>query len=141
MESANNHQVGPAANAGEAGPPGDGQGRNLVELVQRTAALARLELSAPELEEMAAQFGRILEQFAVLSELDVDAVEPVRGRAREQDVTRGDTVTPSLAPEKLLERAPQVEDGFYAVPKTVLRAGAEHDKGGSSALTPGEDRA
>jgi aspartyl-tRNA(Asn)/glutamyl-tRNA(Gln) amidotransferase subunit C len=93
-------------------------------LVQRTAALARLDLSAAELGELAPQFGRILEQFAVLAQLDVDAVEPMRGRARDADVVRADRPAASLDRRELLERAPEAEDGFYAVPKTVLRPGA-----------------
>ena len=112
-----------------AGGPGAADPGDLNALLRRTAALARLDLTDDEAKEMAGQFGRILDQFQALADLDVADVEPTRGRATGRDVTRPDKARPSLEREKLMERAPETTDGFYGVPKTVHRPDDPSDNG------------
>ena len=88
-------------------------------LVLKTAALARLEITAEEARVLAPQFAAILAQFQVLAELDVEGVEPTTGAPGQADVTRGDEPRPSWPREALLLGAPDPREGFYAVPKTI----------------------
>jgi aspartyl-tRNA(Asn)/glutamyl-tRNA(Gln) amidotransferase subunit C len=91
-----------------------------VELVRRTAALARLELTPAEEPRFAAQFARILDAFRELAELDVAGVEDMTGPVAFADnVLRADEPRPSLPTEELLARAPAREGAFYSVPKLV----------------------
>lgn len=90
--------------------------------VRHVAALARLSLDEREANAHAAQFRRVLEQFEVLTRLDVSGVEPSAGVAALADASdrlRDDTPRPSTSRERLLELAPQPIDEFYGVPKTV----------------------
>ncbi len=90
-----------------------------LELVRRTAALARIDISEVEARTIAPQFARILEHFKALEEVDVEHAEPMTLASTQCDVTRADEVRESLSREDLLANAPNPEDGFYGVPKTI----------------------
>lgn len=88
-----------------------------IDLVLRTARLARLEIDAGELEALSAQFARILEALQVIAGLDPSELEPLSPQGSE--VLRDDRPRPSLAREALLSNAPAREGDFFRVPKTV----------------------
>lgn len=90
------------------------------EIVRKTAALARLEITEEEVERLAPQFERILEAFETLTRLDVDAAEAMTRAGADEPRTRPDEERPSLAVEAILAAAPDRRDGFYSVPKTIL---------------------
>jgi aspartyl-tRNA(Asn)/glutamyl-tRNA(Gln) amidotransferase subunit C len=90
-----------------------------LETVRRVASLARLALTEAETKAFAGQFARTLEHFQVLAKLDVDGVEATTGAPGLVDVTRPDVPRPSLAPDLVLDAAPERDGAFYAVPKTV----------------------
>lgn len=94
-------------------------GDSSIETVRRVAALARLSIDDREAVDLAAQFERILAQFQVLSQLDVEGVEPMTGPSQSSNVLREDRPEPSLPLESVLANAPQREGEFYGVPKTV----------------------
>lgn len=89
------------------------------EEVARIARLARIELSAKELESTRGQLNGILGFIEQLRSVDTDDIEPmahavdVVQRLREDKVTEVDqrTVFQSVAPE--------VEAGLYLVPKVI----------------------
>ena len=90
-----------------------------IALVRRTAALARLELDAAEEAALAVEFGRILDHFRVLGEVDVEGVEPMSAATAIRDLTRPDEPRTIPSDRPLLANAPAARDGFYVVPKTV----------------------
>jgi len=90
-----------------------------VDLVLRTARLARLELSAAEAERLAPQFERILAAFRVLAQVELAGVDPLVTPGEPCDVLRDDLPRPGLDRAALLERAPQHEDGFFRAPRTI----------------------
>jgi len=90
-----------------------------VDLVLRTARLARLELSVEEAGRIAPQFERILTAFERLARLQLEGVEPLATPAELEDVVRPDEPREGLGTEALLERAPRPVDGFFGVPRTV----------------------
>jgi len=90
-----------------------------IELVQRTARLARLEISGERARALAPQFARILEALEVIGKLDLEGVEPMLGATELEDVVRPDSPRPGLEVEDLMAGAPRDEDGFYRVPRVV----------------------
>jgi len=88
-------------------------------LVRRTAALARLHVTDEEAEQLGRQFGRILEAFRVLGELELDEDEEQDAPAAAETVLRDDEPRPSWPREALVERAPDQDGEHYRVPKTV----------------------
>ena len=85
----------------------------------RTAALARLRITAEEAERLGPQFAGILEAFRVLESLDVEGVEAMTRASTDESVVRADEERPSLPVDAVLANAPQRVDDFFGVPKTI----------------------
>jgi len=96
-----------------------------IEIVERVAELANLELTQAESVAMVRDLNSILEYVAQLSELDTSQVEPLaevtelmqakKGRLRE------DALTPSLDRATVLSQAPETDGVFFKVPKVIER--------------------
>lgn len=87
--------------------------------VEKVALLARLELSAAELDLMTSQLGQIVGYVEQLAELDTAAVEPMAHAADLTNVFAADSVRPSLPRESALANAPQRDDECYLVPAVL----------------------
>lgn len=90
------------------------------EDVEYVAALARLELTEPEIQEYTEQLNSILNYAAMLEHLDTADVVPTAHAVPLHNVMREDQVGPSLNHEKALKNAPDGEEGFFRVPKISL---------------------
>jgi aspartyl-tRNA(Asn)/glutamyl-tRNA(Gln) amidotransferase subunit C len=96
-----------------------------IEVVERVAELANLELTEAESVAMVRDLNSILGYVAQLSEFDTSQVEPLaqvtelmeagRGRLRE------DTVVPSVDRATVLRQAPETDGAFFKVPKVIER--------------------
>jgi aspartyl-tRNA(Asn)/glutamyl-tRNA(Gln) amidotransferase subunit C len=84
--------------------------------VAHVARLARLELSAEELELFTAQLAAVLEHAADVEALDVGDVAPTMHPYPLRNVLREDEVRPSVDRDEVLAQAPAAEDGRFKVP-------------------------
>jgi aspartyl-tRNA(Asn)/glutamyl-tRNA(Gln) amidotransferase subunit C len=84
--------------------------------VEHVAHLARLGMSAEELERIGGQLNHILDQYAKLDELDTEAIAPTAQTIELENILREDVATPSLASEAVLGNAPLREGDFIVVP-------------------------
>jgi aspartyl-tRNA(Asn)/glutamyl-tRNA(Gln) amidotransferase subunit C len=89
------------------------------EQVRWVANLARLELTAAELEVMTGQLNRIVEYVGQLQELKTDGVEPLAHALEIANVFRADESAPSLPVDEALANAPRRRGDFYAVPAVL----------------------
>lgn len=92
------------------------------EDVEKIALLSRLKLSAAETEMFREQLGDILDYVEMLSEVDIDGVEPFINAASEGNVFRNDTLRAeedNLSNTQAVQNAPQAGDGFFKVPATI----------------------
>ncbi|HET7678465.1 MAG TPA: Asp-tRNA(Asn)/Glu-tRNA(Gln) amidotransferase subunit GatC [Candidatus Limnocylindrales bacterium] len=89
------------------------------EDVAHVAHLARLGLTEEELEQLQGQLNHILEQYAVLAELDTEAIAPTAQTIELENILREDVVTPSLPAEEALAGAPERSGGHFAVPGII----------------------
>ena len=89
------------------------------EAVEHVALLARLELSDQEIETYTEQLNSILEYAAVLEKLDTSEIQPTAHAVPLHNVLREDEVRESMPQAKVLQNAPDAEDGFFRVPKIV----------------------
>lgn len=87
--------------------------------VAHLANLARIDLSANELDHLAAELPVILESVAKVQEIATDDVEAMSHPLPVSNVYRLDEVQPSLAPEDALAAAPRVEQQRFAVPRIL----------------------
>lgn len=92
--------------------------------VARIAALARINVTAGELEAMVSELNGILSWVEQLGEVDVTGVEPMTAvienhqRLRD-DVVNADPLTGGGRRDAVLANAPAAEHGFFGVPKVI----------------------
>lgn len=92
--------------------------------VQHIAELAKLKLTADEIDRMARQLSDILDHAARLQELDTQSIPPTASVADLQNVMRDDVVTPSLSREQALANAPdRDEHGEFFRVRAILKEG------------------
>lgn len=83
--------------------------------VEHIAELAKLALSAEEIEQYRRQLSAILAHFETLAQVDTSAVPPTASVLPLRTVLRADEVRPSLSTEDALANAPDRDDGFFRV--------------------------
>ena len=92
--------------------------------VRYVAALANLEVSDPEVAQLAVDMNSILTYVEKLNELDTSSIESmaqVLYDAPEDATLRADAERPSFAQEKALANAPESGAGHFKVPKVIER--------------------
>lgn len=87
--------------------------------VAKVARLARLDVTAEELDRMTVQLDGMLEHFADIDALDLAAVEPMTQPYPLVNVLRPDVVQPGLDRDEVLAAAPATEDGRFRVPPII----------------------
>lgn len=87
--------------------------------VAHVAHLARLDLADDERRRLLDELAAVLEHFADIDALDLDAVEPMTQPYPLHNVFRADVVTPCLDPAEVLAEAPAAEDGRFRVPSIL----------------------
>lgn len=80
------------------------------------AWLARLQLSAAELERFTPQLGDVLDHAADVAALNLDDVAATSHPYPVTNVLRDDVVGPVLDRDEVLAQAPSSEDGQFRVP-------------------------
>ena len=86
------------------------------EQVLHVARLARLELSEPEIERMAAELSKVLDHIERINELDLADVPPTSHVVEIANALRADEPRPCLPRDVVLAQAPAVEADGFAVP-------------------------
>lgn len=89
------------------------------DLLVHLETLARLELSPEERTRLRADLERILDYVEAINALDLSGVEPMTRPVEEAGGFRADAPRPSLPQEEVLANAPEREDGFFRVPRSV----------------------
>ncbi len=91
------------------------------EDVAHLAGLARIQLSADELDRLGRELPKILESVATVSQAIEGAgdVPPMSHPTPIVNVFRTDEVRPSLTPEEALSGAPAAQDQRFVVPKIL----------------------
>jgi aspartyl-tRNA(Asn)/glutamyl-tRNA(Gln) amidotransferase subunit C len=85
------------------------------ETVVHVAKLARIGMTEEDIETLSSQLSVILENIAILQEVDVSGVSPTAHASRLQSIMRADVSQPSYPPEALLANAPEQEDNCLKV--------------------------
>ena len=84
--------------------------------VEHVAHLARLGLTEDELARLEGQLNHILDQYAVLAELDTDHIPPTAQTIELENILRDDVVRPSLPAQDILAAAPERVGDYFLVP-------------------------
>jgi len=89
------------------------------ETVKHVAKLARLGMTEEEIDIFGNQLSVILENIAILQEVDVSGVSPTAHASRLSNIMRADVPQPSYPPEVLLANAPDQEDNYLKIPAVL----------------------
>src|SRR5436190_22686981 len=81
--------------------------------VEHVAQLARLGLTEDELARLEGQLNHILDQYAVLAELDTEHIAPTAQTIELENILRDDVVEPSLPAEGVLANAPARSGEYF----------------------------
>ena len=84
--------------------------------VEHVAHLARLGLSEDELSLFEGQLNHILDQYAVLAQLDTEHIPPTAQTIEVENILREDAVRPSLPRDEILAGAPERQGEYFVVP-------------------------
>lgn len=87
--------------------------------IEKTARLAKLELSPQEVSEFSTQLGQVLQNFNAISKIDTEGIEPLINPTESQIVLREDQVQVEFTVEELLSNAPEKQGNLFAVPPVV----------------------
>lgn len=90
--------------------------------VAYVARLARLTLTADELELFTGQLGAVLDHAQDVAALDTAGVPPTAHPLPLANVWRDDEVVPGLDREEVLAQAPDVEADRFRVPRILGEA-------------------
>jgi aspartyl-tRNA(Asn)/glutamyl-tRNA(Gln) amidotransferase subunit C len=97
-------------------------GRISTDDVAHVARLARLDVTAAELELFTEQLGAVLDHAADVAALDTAGVPPTAHPLPLANVLRDDVPEPSLDRDEVLAAAPSVEDHRFRVPRILGEA-------------------
>ena len=84
--------------------------------VLHVARLARLRLTDDEVTQMASELSTILDHIEKINELNLDDVEPTSHVVEVENVLRADEPRESWPRERILDPAPDPDDGGFRVP-------------------------
>ncbi len=84
--------------------------------VEHVAQLARLGLTDDELALLEGQLNHILDQYAILAQLDTEQIPPTAQTIELENILREDVVRDSLPVEAVLRNAAEHEGDFIVVP-------------------------
>ena len=87
--------------------------------VSHLAALARIDLSAEELDHLAPQLAVILESIASINNVAAHDVPPTSHALPLTNVFRADVARPGLTAEEALSGAPAVDQQRFSVPRIL----------------------
>lgn len=87
--------------------------------VEKVSLLARLRLTAEDLDQMTSQLGAILQYMELLAEVDTEGIEPLAHPLDVANVFREDRVQPSLDRQRALAGAPHRDEECYRVPAVL----------------------
>ena len=89
------------------------------EEILHIALLARLGLTETEVSRLSEQLSNILDNFAVLQEVDTSGIPATAQSIPLQNVVKEDEAAPCLCQDQALANAPRREGDFFRV-KAVL---------------------
>ncbi|SYZ72357.1 Aspartyl/glutamyl-tRNA(Asn/Gln) amidotransferase subunit C [Candidatus Zixiibacteriota bacterium] len=87
--------------------------------ILKIAALARLELTPPEVDKLTAELAQILTYIDQIKQVNTEGVVPRSQFISAENVFRDDIIKPSLSKEAALGNAPDHDDDYFRVPKVI----------------------
>jgi aspartyl-tRNA(Asn)/glutamyl-tRNA(Gln) amidotransferase subunit C len=89
------------------------------ETIKNIANLARIRVPDDNLDHLAKELSSIMDWVEQLNSVNTDGVEPLASVINVTLPLREDKITDGDCRNKVLANGPEVEDGYFAVPKVI----------------------
>lgn len=99
------------------------------EVLDHIAHLARIGLTDEEKQQFLPQLSSVLDYFDVLQKTDTSKIDPSFQITSFKNITRPDTISPSLSQSDALSSAPKSQDGYFQVHNTIPAKGGSASGG------------
>lgn len=87
--------------------------------IRHVAKLARIALSAEEVEKFSAELGDLLTHVNAISQLDTEHIEATAQVVTSRNVERPDEFAECLPRDLVLAMAPQAQGFYFRVPRII----------------------
>lgn len=87
--------------------------------IEKLAKLARLDVTAEEVEKLQGSLGSLIEYLDTLGQLDLEKVEPMTAVDDSPRPLRPDQEAAMLPKEQALHNAPEVNLEHFSIPKVI----------------------
>jgi aspartyl-tRNA(Asn)/glutamyl-tRNA(Gln) amidotransferase subunit C len=87
--------------------------------IKKYEALAKLTLTDAERELLLTKTQSLMAEFDLLSEIDTQNAAPMHSPLNLTNVMREDVNKKTISREELLKGAPQQQEGYFVVPRTI----------------------
>ncbi len=89
--------------------------------VEKTAGLARLDLTGKEVDKFSKQLADVISNFSQIDEIDTKDIKITAQVTGQKDVLEEDSdkMRINITREELLINAPKKGDGFFVVPRVL----------------------
>ena len=91
------------------------------EMIDKLAALSRLQFSAAEKVELSADLQKMLQFVDKLNELDTSGTDPLLHISTNINIQREDVIIQDFSREEALFNAPVKDEQFFKVPKVIKK--------------------
>lgn len=90
-----------------------------IEVVKKVADLAKISLENDAIEKTSKEFGKILNFFAQLEDINTEDTEPMVTALDSDAILRKDQVKPQCSVDEILKNAPEIKGQLFKVPPVV----------------------
>ncbi|MCL2057026.1 MAG: Asp-tRNA(Asn)/Glu-tRNA(Gln) amidotransferase subunit GatC [Oscillospiraceae bacterium] len=81
--------------------------------------MAKLDLPEDQRRELKSRADALLQSFSALDEIDTGGAQPVVSVLDTRNILREDTPRKAITRDELLAHAPEQQDGYFRVPRTL----------------------
>lgn len=89
------------------------------KVVDKIARLSRLKLTEEETDSIVKELSEVLTFVKKLETVETSSITPMTTVTPLEQKNRQDKVSDGDYPDKILKNAPNVQEGFFSVPKVV----------------------
>jgi len=87
--------------------------------IEELEQMAKFNIPEQEKAEMVKYLGYLTADFEKIAEADTEGIDPLFYGIELSNIFREDVAMQNIPREKLLESAPEHEDGYFKVPRTL----------------------
>ena len=90
-----------------------------MQSVEKLASTKKIKLTDEEKEFIGDKKNLLDDSFTALTQINTDGIQPLIPVLEAENILRDDIATKAISRDELLKNAPEQQNGYFQVPKTV----------------------